>query len=238
MGNRWIRLSISAWVGVSWLALGCSSAAPPPKEAKPCEVQIVHTAVIAAPRINPDENGAARPVQVRLYQLKSDVEFRNASFDDIWKRDTEVLGENLVSAEEFPVFPDTRSELTFKRDKVAQYVIAVGLFRTPRGKSWFYTFELPPAPGEEQCGARCTGPDCSTEPVLDPALYLWVEDTTVEDGIEYADYFPSGRVEEVLSTPREDCAESPDSKAPGKAKGQAGPESGTSRDSSEASGSQ
>lgn len=199
-------------------ATACASATPPPEEPSKCEVQVVHAAVIAAPRINPSGSGDARPVQVRIYQLKSDVAFRNATFDDIWKRDAEVLGEDLVSAEEFPVFPDTRSELEFQRAEAAQFVVAAALFRTPKGKSWFYSFELPPTPAELQCGARCSGPDCDEQAPLDPELYVWVEDTTIEDGIEYADYAPSGRVEEVSPTSVSSAGASPnkpeESKAP------------------------
>ena len=187
-GDRRIRVALCGLA--SWLA-ACSST-PPPEVPEKCDLQIVTSAVITSPYINPSERGEPRPVQVRIYQLKSDVGFLNSDFEEVWKKDAEVLGEDLVKAEEFPVYPDTRTEVKFERDDAAQFIVAAALFRNPTGKNWFKSFELPPSPADGQCGARCPDGECAEAPVLDPRFYIWIDDTRVEDGIEYADYFPEG----------------------------------------------
>lgn len=184
---------------LGWLG-GCSSN-PPPQAPETCDLQIVTAAVITSPFINPSERGETRPVQVRIYQLKSDVGFLNADFDEVWKKDSDVLADDLVKSEEFPVYPNTRTEVKFERDEAAQFVVAAALFRNPTGKKWFKSFELPPSPSDGACGAVCPDGQCSDEPVLDPRFYIWIDDTRVDDGIEYADFYPQGGT--LTATPAE-----------------------------------
>lgn len=184
-----------------WL-LGCSST-PPPEAPEKCDLQVVTSAVITSPFINPSERGEPRPVQVRIYQLKSDVGFLNADFEEVWKNDAEALADDLVKSEEFPVYPNTRTEVKFERDEAAQFIVAAALFRNPTGKTWFKSFELPPSPADGQCAAKCPDGECPDEPVLDPRFYIWVDDTRVDDGIEYADFFPEGGT--LAATPLEEA---------------------------------
>lgn len=197
--------------GLLVLAQACGSSTPPPKEPEECDLQIVTSAVITSKYINPTDDGEPRPVQVRLYQLKNDVNLRNASFDQIWKKDAEYLKDDLVKVEEFPVYPDTRTEVKFERDDAAQFVVAAALFRNPKGKSWFKSFELPPAPSEGGgcIAAACAGENCDAGPELNPKIFVWIEDTKVDDGIEYADYFPEGRTLTAAPQSSEPAADAP-----------------------------
>jgi type VI secretion system protein VasD len=47
--------------------------------------------------INPDDNKKPAPLFVRLYELKSDKQFRNANFIDLYERDKEVLGADMIA---------------------------------------------------------------------------------------------------------------------------------------------
>lgn len=165
-----------------------------PKEAEACDRQVLTAAVISTALINPAENGDARPVQLRLYQLKNDVAFRNASFDEVWKLDQEKLAGDLLDRQEFPVYPDDRREVDFERNPEAQFIVAAALFRTPHGKQWFATFELPPAPGAEACGAKCVDGDCAEPAEFNPKVYIRVDGTRVTDGSDWADYYPKTRI--------------------------------------------
>lgn len=183
------------------LAVACSSTPPPTTEPPKCDQQMVSSAVITSPHINPSPAGEARPVQVRLYQLKTDTRFLNASFDQIWKNDADVLQDDLVKADEFPAYPNTRTDVKFERDEAAQFFMVAALFRTPKGRNWFTSFEFPPSPANgDGCGmpaADCPDGECPAEggPVANPKFYVWIEDTRVEDGIEHADDFPEGRTQ-------------------------------------------
>jgi type VI secretion system protein VasD len=47
--------------------------------------------------INPDEKNQPSPLFIRLYELKSTKQFEKANFLDIFERDSEVLGTDLVA---------------------------------------------------------------------------------------------------------------------------------------------
>lgn len=179
-------------------SLGCSST-PPPEKPEACERQVVTASIISTAHINPAENGEARPVQLRLYQLKNDVGFRNASFDQIWKEDAAKLGEDMLGMQEVSVYPDSRKDVDFERNPEAQFVVAAALFRTPKGKQWFTSFELPPVPGQEACGAKCEDGKCEEPPQLNPKFYIRVDGTRVDDGSDYADEFPATEVASLSS---------------------------------------
>jgi len=165
--------------------------------AKRCELQLVTLDVIAAKNINPTPEGEPRPVQLRIYQLASDVRLQNATFEEIWKHDTDTLRDDLIKVDELSVFPDSRTEVRFERDQTAQAVIAVALFRNPKGRSWYQTFELPPAPGKGNCGVPCDGPECDAGPKLDPHFSIWIDGTRVDNGDEHLEDAPPGRTQVV-----------------------------------------
>jgi type VI secretion system protein VasD len=181
-------------------AVSCSTPQAPAKEAGKCTLQVVSAGIISSPYINPTEAGEPRPVQVRVYQLKGDTRFQNATFEEIWKKDKDTLQDDLVKVDELSVFPNTRTQVKFERDESAQFMIVAALFRSPKGKSWFTSFEYPPSPAKGECGApACTTGDCDAAagPVSNPQFFIWIDDTRVEDGIEHAGDFPQGEVTTV-----------------------------------------
>jgi type VI secretion system protein VasD len=190
-----------------WLS-SCKTEILPVKEPKKCDLQVVSLTVISSPLINPTtETGETRPVQLRIYQLTTDTRLQNASFEQIWKKDKETLGEDLVKVDELPIYPNTRTEVKFERDESAQNVVGVALFRNPKGKSWFTVFELPPSPAKGQgCGApECKeGDSCDAGPgpILNPRFSLWLDGTLIEAGDDHLDDVPAdgGRVSIVHLT--------------------------------------
>lgn len=180
--NIGLRLSGFAAVG---LALSCGSP-PPAKVAKPklCELKQLKASVITSARVNLSEEREARPVQLRVYQLKNDTRFLNARFDGVWRDDKTTLGDDLIKVDEVPVYPNSRIELKVEREGEARFLVAAALFRNPKGRSWFTSFEFP-EPSTEFCEGE------SGETVV-PEFFVWVEDTRVEDGSAHADEFPEG----------------------------------------------
>jgi type VI secretion system VasD/TssJ family lipoprotein len=165
----------------------------PPKS---CTLQIVGMTIIASKKINPEDDGSPRPVQLRIYQLKTDNRLLNSSFEQIWKEDKATLQDDLVKVDEFPVYPDTRTEVKFERDQGALFVVGVALFRNPKGRNWWTEFELPPPPGKGDCmfpDPKCSGPDCQKEagpPPLAPHFALWIDGTRIDDGADHTDEYP------------------------------------------------
>lgn len=186
-------LSLGAFTGLP----ACVKDVVAVQPAKRCELQVVTLDVIASKMINPTPEGEPRPVQLRIYQLASDIRLQNASFEEIWKHDADTLKDDLIKVDELSVFPDSRTEVHFERDQSAQAVVAVALFQNPKGRSWHQTFELPPAPGKGACGAPCEGPECDAGPKLDPHFSIWIDGTRVDNGDEHTEDPPPGRTQIV-----------------------------------------
>ena len=122
------------------VGLACGQTVLPIKEPDACKLQIVDMSILASPRINSTEAGEGRPVQTKVYQLASDVRLNNADFMDVFKDDKKALGEDLIKVQEFPVYPDSRSDIRFERDEKALYLAVGSIFRSPKGRSWYTLF--------------------------------------------------------------------------------------------------
>jgi len=177
--------------GIGFLGCGGGQAAAPPAAAPAkCEAQHITVSVLASPTINPTDEGSARPVVVRVYQLKGDTRLYNATFEQIWHNDKETLAEDLVKMDEVQAYPATRADLKFDRADAVEYVAAVALFHNPRGKAWYTAFDLPPLPEAGKCNT-CEDEDCTDRPVQNAELAFWIDGSKVDDGLDHVDDFPA-----------------------------------------------
>lgn len=186
----------------SAVAIACGQTVLPIKEPDNCKLQIVDMSILASPRINPTDRGEGRPVQVRIYQLASDTRLHNADFLDVYKDDKKVFGEDLIKTQEFPVYPDSRTDIRFERDDKALHLAVVAIFRSPKGRSWYTIYELPPAPGKGSCYLKvCKDGICKDAgPDLNPHFVVWIDGTRVDTGDDRLDEYPEpGRYQRVLS---------------------------------------
>jgi type VI secretion system protein VasD len=140
---------------VLWALAACSSAPvpqakPPPKGCPPVQPEL---SLSATKRVNPSVDGEGRPVQVRVYQLVSDAKLRNATFEEIWQKDREVLRTDLKAVAEHTIFPGETKRLSLKKNPAAHTLALVALFREPQGKDWFVTYELTEAPSSPPCAS-------------------------------------------------------------------------------------
>jgi type VI secretion system protein VasD len=181
-----VRVAAAAILGVSLaggglgLLAACSSA-PPPKEVKPCDVQMVTLYIYSADNINPNDQGKPRPVVVRLYQLKSEVKLQNAQYDDVLLKDKEVLGDDVVKVDEVEVYPNDLVRVKFERSKEASSLGGVALFHGPKGHSWQTYYQFPLMPGGGSCGAKAGD---AGKPQADPQTAFFIESTKIDNGSE------------------------------------------------------
>jgi type VI secretion system protein VasD len=76
--------------------------------------------------INPDENNISSPLYIRMYELKSDKQFKNADFIDLFEHDKEVLGADMLGKQRLKrLVPGEKREKDFVLDPQTRYV---GLF--------------------------------------------------------------------------------------------------------------
>ncbi|TQV85870.1 type VI secretion system lipoprotein TssJ [Aliikangiella coralliicola] len=76
--------------------------------------------------VNPDDNKTPSPLIIRMYELKSPTQFKNANFIDIYERDAEILGGDMLTKQSLkPVQPGENRKESFVLSKETKYV---GLF--------------------------------------------------------------------------------------------------------------
>jgi type VI secretion system protein VasD len=167
-----MRFSASGAIALVFL-LGCSSSAPPPevpKAPEPCVAPRPHVTIAASAQVNAGVDGRGLPVQVRLYQLKSEAKLLNAFFEDVWNDDAKTLEGDLLGMREVTVFPGQSQELDLEQLPDSRVLGAVALFREPRGRDWFVNYDLAPAKAE---------PPCSPP---EPRISIWLDRMKIQDG--------------------------------------------------------
>jgi type VI secretion system protein VasD len=188
-------MKYAAFAAILALTLSaCGSAPPPPPKPAPkaCEPVRPTLAITATARVNAEATGEGRPVQVRIYQLRSDARLRTASFEDVWQNDSATFDKDLIGVEEQTLFPGETKLVPLTPQPGAGTLALVALFREPQGKDWFVTYEL------EQ--PRAVAP-CPKEGARIP---VWVDRMQIQDG--------AGReAEPSETTPTSDAAAPPPS---------------------------
>jgi type VI secretion system protein VasD len=178
--------------------LGCSSSAPPPAAPTPPEACVAprpRVTLAASGQVNAGADGRGLPVQVRLYQLKSEAKLSNAFFEEVWNEDEKTLAEDLLGKRELTVFPGKSQELELDQLPDSRVLGAVALFREPRGRDWFVTYDLVLAKKEPPC------------PPSEPRISIWLDRMKIQDG--------EGRVEAAGQASQESSpSEEPKTTAP------------------------
>ncbi len=160
-------------LGLGMVASGCGGGAPAQPAAapaKPCPVLPLDLKVTATSRLNALSAGDGRPLQLRIYQLKSDVKLRTASFEDVWQNDAKVLEGDVVSSDQQTVFPGEEKTLSVTPKPDAAYLALVALFREPQGKDWFLAYEITPPKPTSPCDAKRS------------PIPVWLDRMQIQDG--------------------------------------------------------
>ena len=65
----------------------------------------IEATLVGGPNLNPNLEGHASPVVVRVFELKKTAEFQAANFPALFERPKEALGDGLVAQQEFILRP-------------------------------------------------------------------------------------------------------------------------------------
>lgn len=186
---RPMKAVVGCIAGMALGVLACSK--PPPKAPEKCPVQSITVSFLSSNAVNKTAEGEARPVVVRLYQLKGDERLFNASFEQIWQDDKTTLGEDLVSMQEVQVYPGARTDRKFERPPAVNHVVGVALFSNPAGRAWFASLDLPPIPEAGKCSCPPGDEECESASVAAPHLVYWLDANKIDDGVEHLDDYPT-----------------------------------------------
>jgi type VI secretion system protein VasD len=195
-----MRLRAPSAVILFFSSLACSSAPPPPPAApapaEPCVAPRPRVTISASGQANAGVDGRGLPVQVRVYQLKSEAKLLNAFFEEIWNDDAKTFADDLVSKREITVYPGQSQSFELDQSPDSRVLSAVALFREPRGKDWFVDYDLALAKKEAPC------------PPAEPRISIWLDRMKIQDG--------EGRVEAAGDAPNAGAA--PGGAKPGEGK--------------------
>ena len=128
-------------LSVLCLGLGLASCAAPPPPPPPT---IVHVTVTASPDVNPDENGRASPVTVRLDQLGSTGTFSKADFFQLYGHEQAVLAADFVSSDDLILAPGQSKTLTIEAKSATKAIGVVVAYRSIDKSSWRQVWTPPP----------------------------------------------------------------------------------------------
>lgn len=85
--------------------------------------------ISAHPLTNLDLSGRPSPTVVRVYQLRKEVDFNEASFFDLYDQDKTLLAADLLSREEFVVAPGSVVNRQLLIDTDARFVAIMAAFQ-------------------------------------------------------------------------------------------------------------
>jgi type VI secretion system protein VasD len=135
-----------------------------------CRRHAASITLAASEQVNASAGERGLPVAVRVYQLQSDSKLRNATFEEVWQDDKSVLRNDLLALDEQTAYPGQTVHFKLELRPEATAIAAVALFREPKGKDWFVTFDLEPLREKPRC------------PVADPEISLWLDRWKIQDG--------------------------------------------------------
>jgi type VI secretion system protein VasD len=104
--------------------------------AKPAKPTPTHAYLTATATVNPDANGRASPIVVRLFQLRNDGEFAAADFFALYGKEKETLASTLISREEYVLAPGETRTIDLALDPQARVIGALAAFRDIRSAHW------------------------------------------------------------------------------------------------------
>ncbi len=90
----------------------------------------------AADSINPDINGRPSSVVVRVFQLSNQINFENASYDDLFASANNTLGTEFISVDEYLIDPGARKEIEAQISENAKFIGVVVGYRSIDMVTW------------------------------------------------------------------------------------------------------
>lgn len=125
---------VLALVGAA-LVPGCAT-----EQVAPTEI-IAQVSAVAS--LNPDSEGRASPLVVRLYELTAGSPFDSADFFDLYDQDKATLGETFVAVDEIRVLPSDSKTITRTLQPTTRFVGIVAAFRDVELSTWRGLVEVP-----------------------------------------------------------------------------------------------
>tara|TARA_R110001592_G_scaffold61009_1_gene185789 strand:+ start:1734 stop:2150 length:417 start_codon:yes stop_codon:yes gene_type:complete len=86
--------------------------------------------------LNPDIKGEYKPVNIKVFYLKSDTEFSQAGFADLYKYTDKALGDSILHISTHQLLPGQSIELEEEVPMGLKYIGVVAAFRHLENAIW------------------------------------------------------------------------------------------------------
>jgi len=120
----WSSLSRTL-VALAVLTLMCGCASPR-----------IDLAVASLPNVNPDHTGRPSPVIVKVFQMQSDLAFSQSDFRPLFESPVQVLGADLLAADEMGLVPGEARRITYDPVRGARFLGVIAGFRQIERARW------------------------------------------------------------------------------------------------------
>lgn len=135
-------LAAFALVSIAMLMVACSSSKSRVGGVLNLDTDLKLTFEVASD-INPDDSSRPSPVFVRFYQLKSATAFDKADFIDIYERDKEIFGGDIISKQVLkPLLPGVGRVETFVLEPGAKMIAVYAEFSQYPGSTYKVIFPV------------------------------------------------------------------------------------------------
>ena len=133
------RLRAAASAGLVAALAACSSPPKPP----PPPVQLAGS-IQTSDKANPNQDGRASPLMLRVYELKSVAQFNGADFMSLFQRDQAELAGEMVAREEYMVRPGETHAFVKTLSPDTHFLGVVAAYRDLDHATWRGTAAVDP----------------------------------------------------------------------------------------------
>ncbi|WP_282609174.1 type VI secretion system lipoprotein TssJ [Pelagibius sp. Alg239-R121] len=107
---------------------GCAEKKPSPT--------VIDLSISAALNINPNAQGRASPVVLRVYHLTSPNAFEEADFFQLFEQDAAILGQDMIGREEIIVTPGAAQKVSQEVGPEVRYLGVIAAYRETETSVW------------------------------------------------------------------------------------------------------
>ena len=101
-----------------------------------CSTSRISMDVASLPNVNPDSSGRPSPVIVKMYELRSDMAFRQGDFQTLFMEPMKVLGADLAAVDELLFVPGEARTVEYAPMPETRYVGILAGFRQMERARW------------------------------------------------------------------------------------------------------
>jgi len=148
----------------------CGSMGPSPHgQREPTELELF---IEASDRLNPDPQGRAAPILLRIYELRSADAFQEADFFALYLRDRATLGGEILMVDQFILRPGQVQVLQRRSNPETRYIGILAGYRDLPISTWRAIHRLPAAPERTWYSSLTPGLTSSLRVDLQPNTVL------------------------------------------------------------------